>query len=220
MTCKITKDFLTLRRHKRQTPEIIYALGQRIRLVYGKTSLNDLVDSNLLVIKLSASIPTAFGTINLYPTTCWCIEMLEKYLQDGKVLDVGTGAGILAIAAFKLKPKNQVFAFDIYQDAIKQAKINFRLNGLEKHIKLKQAKLNDYPINSYSTIIANLPPIAISELLSNLIDRLAIDGNIIISGILKHNFTDIERKLISRNLKIIDKVITNLWCLVVAEKCF
>lgn len=220
MTCKITKDFLTLRRHKRQTPKIIYDLGQRIRLVYGKTNLNDLVDRNWLVIKLSASNPTAFGTTNLHPTTQWCIEMLEKYLQDGKVLDVGTGAGILAIAAFKLKRENQVFAFDIYQDAIKQAKINFRLNGLEKYIDLRQAKLNDYPINSYSTIIANLPPIAISELFPDLIDRLTIDGNIIISGILKHNFIDIERKLISRNLKIIDKVITDLWCLVVAKKWF
>lgn len=218
MTCKITKDFLTLRRHKRQTIEQFYNVGQRICLVYGKTNLNDLAGSNLLVIKLSASIPTAFGTTNLHPTTCWCIEMLEKYLQYGNVLDVGTGAGILAIVAFKLKRENQVFAFDIYQDAIKQAKINFRLNGLEKYIDLKQAKLNDYPINSYSTIIANLPPIAISELFQDLIDRLTIGGNIIISGILKHNFIDIERKLINRGLKIVDKEVTDLWCLIVASK--
>lgn len=219
MTCKITKDFLTLRRHKRQTIEQFYNVGQKFCLVYSKINLDNIsIENNRFIIKLSASIPTAFGTTNLHPTTCWCIEMLEKYLQDGKVLDVGTGAGILAIVAFKLKRENQVFAFDIYQDAIKQAKINCRLNGLEKYIDLKQAKLNDYPINAYSTIIANLPPIAISELFPDLIDRLTINGNIIISGILKHNFIDIERKLINRGLKIVDKMVTDLWCLIVASK--
>jgi ribosomal protein L11 methyltransferase len=112
----------------------------------------------------------------------------------------------------------RVDAFDIYQDAIKQARTNLRLNGLEKQVNLRQGVLTDYPEKAYSIVIANLPPIAIAELWPQLIEKVADNGKLILSGILRHNFTGITQKLTSKGFKLIDNVLTDLWCLIVMEK--
>jgi ribosomal protein L11 methyltransferase len=218
--CLLTKTFLTKRRHQRKSLTVVYDVGQKIRLVYGNHKLN--LTSEKKTIRLSSNIPSAFGTNNLHITTRWCIEMLEKYIQPGKILDVGTGAGLLAIcAAFLLKDYTKDFsieAFDIYQDAIKQAKTNLRLNSVETLITLKLNTILDYPQNYYSLIIANLPPIAIAELFDSLIGKLQKKGIIIISGILKHNISNIEQKLIGLGLEVTEKIETDLWCLIVGKK--
>lgn len=220
-TCLLTKAFLTKRRHQRQCLPSIYDVGSRIRLVYGNSEQYLANNTERKTIKLSSNIPSAFGATNLHITTRWCIEMLEKYINPGKILDVGTGAGILAICAAYLIHKTDNFsieAFDIYQDAVNQAKVNLRLNGLEKIICLKQNTLANYLEQNYSLVIANLPPIAISELWLALVEKLQVKGIIILSGILKHNVSDMEKKFISKGLKILEKVETDLWCLIVAQK--
>ncbi len=224
--CLLTKAFLTKRRHQRKASTAIYDIGARLRLVFGKTILNKpLIDNERLVIRLSASVPSAFGTTNLHNTTVWCMEMLEKYLEGDKILDVGTGAGILAICVVRLimdKENSylnscQIDAFDIYQDAIAQARTNLRLNGLEKYVNLRQSVLADYPKTFYSTVIANLP-IAITELWPQLIEKVANNGKLILSGLLKHSLSSMVEKLNRNNFKLIDQVVTDLWCLIVVEK--
>ncbi|KAF0250234.1 MAG: hypothetical protein FD167_368 [bacterium] len=214
--CLLTKAFLTKRRHQRKASTAIYDIGARLRLVFGKTILNKpLIDNERLVIRLSASVPSAFGTTNLHNTTVWCMEMLEKYLEGDKILDVGTGAGILAICVVRLimdKENSylnscQIDAFDIYQDAIAQARTN-----------LRQSVLADYPKTFYSTVIANLPPIAITELWPQLIEKVANNGKLILSGLLKHSLSSMVEKLNRNNFKLIDQVVTDLWCLIVVEK--
>jgi ribosomal protein L11 methyltransferase len=223
--CLLTEAFLTKRRHQRQTSTTIYDIGTSLRIVFAKPNANILLDERL-VIRLSTSIPSVFGTSNLHPTTIWCAEMLEKHLIGEKILDVGTGAGILTLCALRLimnkqngyLDKYQIDAFDIYQDAIKQARINLRLNGLDKRVNLRQGVLANYPERFYSVVIANLPPIAIAELWPQLIEKVADNGKLILSGILKHNFSSMVGKLTRKGFKIIDQVITDLWCLIVVEK--
>lgn len=227
--CLLTKAFLTKRRHQRKTPSAIYKVGSKFKLIFGKSPVNNNLENSLenpLTIRLSASIPSAFGTINLHPTTHWCIEMIEKHLKNEKVLDVGVGAGVLTICMLRLiieEKKNltenfRVDAFDIYQDAIRQAKINLRLNAVEKRVNLKQGLLSDYPNNFYSLVIANLPPIAISELWLQLLEKVEDKGKLILSGILNHNFSSILEKITNKGFKLVDKVVTDLWCLIVVEK--
>src|SRR4051794_23615454 len=92
------------------------------------------------LVPLSTSIPAAFGAVQLHQTTRWSIEMLEKYYCGGCVLDVGTGAGLLAICTARLSRDNNriIEAFDIYSDAVRQARINIRLNQLTKKISLRR----------------------------------------------------------------------------------
>lgn len=237
--CLLTKAFLTKRRHQRQTSTAVCDVGARFRLVFGKVTANSLVidkidkinkidnvESERLVIRLSASIPSAFGSTNLHTTTFWCAEMLEKYLEGDKILDVGTGAGILTICTVRLimdvgisyLNSCQIDAFDIYQDAIAQARINLRLNGLEKYVNLRQSILANYPKRFYSIVIANLPPIAIAEFWPQLIEKVANNGKLILSGLLKHNLSSMVERLTRNNFKLIDQVVTDLWCLIVVEK--
>lgn len=220
--CLLNKEFLTIRCHQRKSPKTVYDIGAKLKLVFGSPTSPDLLDNRLL-IKLSASIPSAFGSMSLHPTTRWCIEMLEKYLSVDKILDVGVGAGILTLSILRLiindkKISNfQIDAFDIYQDAVKQAQINLRLNGLETYVNLRQGVLSDYPENFYSLVIANLPPIAISSLWLELTNKVAINGKLILSGILRHNFKDMVEKLSSKGFKLVDQVVTDFWCLIVVE---
>src|SRR6185436_18962674 len=110
-----------------------------------------------LIVRIATSIPSAFSAGALHQTTQWCLEMLEKYYHGGRLLDVGTGAGLLALCAARLaiadKLSAQIEAFDIYQDAVKQARLNLRFNSLSSYVKLHQAELSDYPEQAYDFVI-------------------------------------------------------------------
>lgn len=86
-----------------------------------------------IVIEIDPGI--AFGT-GYHPTTSTCLEAMEQHLTPGMtILDLGTGSGILAIAALKLGAK-MVTALDIDSQAVSAARRNFRRLGISKQIKL------------------------------------------------------------------------------------
>src|SRR6266496_5276605 len=89
------------------------------------------VEQNRLVIRIEPG--RAFGT-GTHETTQLCLTAIEKYFAGNSFLDVGTGTGILAIAAAKLAPKAQVEACDVDSDAIIIARENAELNGVSKQI--------------------------------------------------------------------------------------
>lgn len=224
MKCLLTKGFLIKRRHQRNSQTLIYNVGKIFRLVFNGKNIQ-IDNKERVIVTLSTSVVSAFGTVNLHPTTKWCIEMLEKHLLEGNFLDVGTGSGLIAICyMFLLEDKNKflknykVDAFDIYLDAVKQARTNLRFNGLENFINLKQAALGDYQNNFYSLVVANLPPIAISELFTNLLEKVTLNGKIILSGILKHSFSNLVESFVNKGFKVIEKIETDLWCLIVAQR--
>lgn len=82
----------------------------------------------------------AFGT-GTHATTSLCLKTIEKVIRAGdEVIDVGTGSGVLAIAAAKLGAK-QVLALDLDPVAVSSARENTRLNGLEDRITVRQSDL-------------------------------------------------------------------------------
>lgn len=92
-----------------------------------------------VVIELDPSL--AFGT-GLHPSTQLCLVALEEYLQPGdRVLDVGTGSGILCIAAAKLGASS-VVAVDIDNVALDVARENIARNSVQKVISLQRASLH------------------------------------------------------------------------------
>jgi len=84
--------------------------------------------SDQLVIRIEPGM--AFGT-GTHETTRLCLAALEKYFEGGSLLDVGTGTGILAIAAAKLFPESRIEACDTDAEAIAIARENARLNDAE-----------------------------------------------------------------------------------------
>ena len=91
-----------------------------------------------IVIELDPGI--AFGT-GYHPTTATCLEAMEQHITPNMtVLDLGSGSGILTIAAIKLGAE-QVIALDIDGQAVAAARRNFRRLGINKQVKLGQGSV-------------------------------------------------------------------------------
>lgn len=117
-------------------------------------------------------------------TTGLCIEALEDYWQGGRLLDIGTGTGILAIAAALLR-EGQIEAYDISPSIVDHARVNFRVNGLEGVIDLKQASIAAYPVRSYDFVTANIIPDVLDSLKSDIVKLLKPGGVLVISGFME-----------------------------------
>ncbi len=128
----------------------------------------------------------AFGT-GTHPTTRLCLRALERAFSSAfhfprKVLDVGTGSGILSIAAVKLGARH-VVGIDIDQRAIDNARRNIRLNGLRGRIRMRNAAISQIA-EQFDVVVANIDVKAIEEMRHHLAGRVAPEGSLILSGLL------------------------------------
>ena len=132
-----------------------------------------------IVIRIEPGM--AFGT-GTHETTRLCLAAIEKYFRGGSFLDVGTGTGVLAIAAAKLFPQSRVEACDTDVEAIAIARENARLNGVGEIIKFFVGSVAETSVSSADVVCANLTANVIIELLPSL---LAVTcGRLILCGIL------------------------------------
>lgn len=132
----------------------------------------------------------AFGT-GTHETTHMCMELLEKHLHSGmRVMDVGTGSGILAIAAAKLGAKS-VLAIDIDPDAVKVATENVALNHAEQVVRVVCGDLMKGETMSCELAVANIVADAICMLAEPLTRHLARGGLLICSGIIREREQDV-----------------------------
>lgn len=131
-----------------------------------------------LVIRIEPGM--AFGT-GTHETTRLCLEAIENYFDGSSFLDVGTGTGILAIAAAKLRPEARIEACDTDAEAIVIARDNARLNNVEDKIDFRVGSI-DSVVSAADCVSANLTTDTIVEMLAHLIG--ATCGRLILSGIL------------------------------------
>lgn len=122
----------------------------------------------------------AFGT-GTHETTRLCLAAIEKHFDGGSFLDVGTGTGILAIAAAKLFPKARVEACDTDAGAIGIAEENSQLNGVSD-IVFRAGSVEEGRTASANCVCANLTANVIEQLFPALLG--ATCGRLILSGIL------------------------------------
>ena len=131
-----------------------------------------------IVIRIEPGM--AFGT-GTHETTRLCLSAIEKYFTGGSFLDVGTGTGILAIAATKLFPPAHIEACDTDPQAIEIARENATLNGVLERINFSIGTI-DESTASANLVCANLTADVILPLLPTLIGVTC--GRLILSGIL------------------------------------
>jgi ribosomal protein L11 methyltransferase len=131
-----------------------------------------------IVIRIEPGM--AFGT-GTHETTRLCLAAIEKYFTGGSFLDVGTGTGILAIAAAKLFPAARTQACDTDAEAIEIARENARLNKVAGRIDFRVGTI-DETTASADMVCANLTADVIVPLLPALVS--ATCGRLILSGIL------------------------------------
>jgi ribosomal protein L11 methyltransferase len=131
-----------------------------------------------IVIRIEPGM--AFGT-GTHETTRLCLAAIDKYFEGGSFLDVGTGTGILAIAAAKLFPNAQINACDTDAAALEIARENARLNDTGDRIEFRVGSIDDSTA-SVDFVCANLTADVIDRLMPTLIGVTC--GRLVLSGIL------------------------------------
>ena len=144
----------------------------------------------------------AFGT-GTHETTRLCLAAMQSYFEGGSFLDVGTGTGILAIAAAACAPGVHVEACDTDAGAIEIARENAAANGVADRINFRVGSV-DEGTSSADFICANLTAEAITKLLPTLVALSC--GRLVLSGILETQIDGIIEQL--AQLAITDAEIT------------
>jgi len=163
----------------------------------------------------------AFGT-GQHASTRMCLQALEDLLLYERavpgeaVLDVGTGTGILGIAAAKLGAK-RVFCVDIDRQAIAIAQENIRINEVMDRVTAEYRDVRTLT-GQYDLIVANLTEQVLIRLRPHLIDLLTIGGFLIISGIIDQYCQNIEEHYISPPLDLYRRFTEKEWLSYVFKK--
>jgi len=130
-------------------------------------------------IRITVNAGLAFGT-GAHETTRLCLEAIERHLKPGMtVVDIGTGAGILAEAAVKLGA-GAVHATDNDPSAVAVARENFEKAGVD--VSLSLGSTNDFPDSFADLIVANISPAWISDLAPEWPRVLKPGGLAVLSG--------------------------------------
>ena len=169
----------------------------------------------------------SFGT-GQHPTTSFCLHQIAASIQNvgtarqqsnrrfnpaKSFLDIGTGSGILAIAAAKLG-YNPVRAFDFDSEAVRVALANACVNHVENELKIAREDVTKLPIRTkqkYDLVCANL----ISNLLvaerRRIVAQLNPGGTVVLAGILKSEFAQVQMAFEDMGLKLVDSKNEKEW---------
>jgi ribosomal protein L11 methyltransferase len=153
----------------------------------------------------------AFGT-GTHPTTSLCIALIERYLHtDATFLDVGTGSGILMVAAAKLGA-GRLVGIDNDEIALEIAKKNLQLNHIDQpFFKLKTGNLTQGLDGRFDLIVANILSEAIVKLLGTIDRHMSPKSVLICSGIYQQNCGDVLKKIRQQGLKILEQRHEDSW---------
>jgi ribosomal protein L11 methyltransferase len=153
----------------------------------------------------------AFGT-GTHPTTCMCITMIEKHLKrSGSFLDVGTGSGILMVAAAKLGA-SKVWGTDNDDIAVDVAWQNLMQNRIsETTFKILTTHLVDTVTERFDLVAANLTTTAVLTLLDDIQRVLTPNGLLICSGILEGDKKKVSEEMAEVSFEVIEVLIKEGW---------
>lgn len=169
----------------------------------------------------------AFGT-GLHATTRLCLEAIDKEIDRGikenqgkrrtglSLLDVGTGSGILAIAAARLGAQ-PVMGIDIDERAIEVARQNVRRNGAEEAVKISLESLN--AINGrFDLVFANIDFRTLVELKGPLTSHVYDGGRLVLSGILSKQREGLRERFQGEGLPLVGEKTREGWSCLVFER--
>ena len=168
-----------------------------------------------LVIEMDPGM--AFGS-GLHETTSMCVKALEKYMpEDARVLDVGTGTGILAMAAVLLGAENAL-GIDIDEEAVRVATENIRKNDLEGSISVIKGDLMEGVDYRPDVIVANLMADLVMMLSPAAAIQLDPGGIYITSGILDIKEDVVKKAIEAAGFDIIEVLADGEWRSIAAVK--
>ncbi len=167
-----------------------------------------------IIIKLDPGM--AFGT-GSHPTTKLSLELLQETLAEGAlVYDVGTGSGVLAIAAAKLGAR--VIAVDIDPVAVEIARENIDRNQVSNQVQAYSGNLLGGVQEQADLIITNIIAEVIINLIPEAAEKLKPGGCLIASGIIKDKADKVRESLEEAGFTIIKTLHQDEWLAYLAQK--
>lgn len=163
---------------------------------------------NEVVVKLDPGM--AFGT-GTHESTRLCMQLMEKYITKSmKVLDLGSGSGILAISAVLLGARS-AFGLDIDETSVTVAAENARLNNVSKKCRFIKDSLGNHINGSYGLIFANIVADVIIEYVHHIISNLGDYGVVIVSGIIDEREQDVLDAITGAGLGVLERKTDGGW---------
>jgi ribosomal protein L11 methyltransferase len=207
----------------------VQRIGQRMAIVPAWEQYTPTPEQ--VVIRMEPGM--AFGT-GLHPTTRLCLKALEEHLvPDDDVLDVGTGSGVLAIAAAKLGARS-VLALDADLSAVSVARENVAMNGVGDQVTVRHGTLpGSQAVPSYflsgdrlelldtghfDLVLINILAPVIISVAPDLAARLAPSGKMIASGLIESQEEEVAGALQAEGLRVVERTQEKDWIALVARR--
>ena len=173
-------------------------------------------DDDAVVIVIQPSM--GFGTGH-HASTRLCLSLLQRHLTgDARVLDVGTGSGVLAIAAARLGA-SRVVAVDVDRDALVSAAENVALNDVASAVSIELADITAdgapaalvQSVGPFSAVFANITGAMLQRIAPALAATLAPAGLVITSGFQTFEATEVGAALAASGIELVDRADEDTW---------
>ncbi|WP_226673178.1 50S ribosomal protein L11 methyltransferase [Rossellomorea aquimaris] len=173
------------------------------------------VHSDELIIELDPGM--AFGT-GTHPTTVMCIQALERIVKEhDSVIDVGTGSGVLSIAS-ALLAADKVRAYDLDEVAVRSARLNVKLNKVQKTVSVDANNLLNGVTGQADVIVANILAEIILRFTEDAYELVKPGGYFITSGIIQPKKQEVRDSLEAAGFKIEEIMVMEDWVAIIALK--
>ena len=173
------------------------------------------VSSDELIIELDPGM--AFGT-GTHPTTVMCIQALERTVKSNDyVVDVGTGSGVLSIAAALLGAKH-VNSLDLDEVAVESAKQNVKLNKVDDRVAVSQGNLLDGVAEQADIVVANILAEVIMRFTDDVAKVVKPGGYFIASGIIQPKKQDVKAAIIASGFTVEETILMEDWVAIIAKR--
>ncbi|WP_026584465.1 50S ribosomal protein L11 methyltransferase [Bacillus sp. J33] len=173
------------------------------------------VSSDELIIELDPGM--AFGT-GTHPTTVMCIQALERTVKQGDtVVDVGTGSGVLSIAAAMLGAE-KVKALDLDEVAVNSARLNIKLNKVQQIVDVSQNNLLDGIDEKADIIVANILAEVILRFTDDVASAVKEGGYFIASGIIQQKKQEVRDAIAAAGFDIEETIQMEDWVAIIGKR--
>lgn len=185
--------------------------------IYGAHARPETPPTGFIPLEIEAA--TAFGS-GTHGTTGGCLEVLSQLKQDGlapqKILDIGTGSGILAIACAKLWPQAVVTGSDIDPECIRVSALHACLNAAPDIVWIVADGMREsdmYSLDSCDLVIANILAGPLTEMAEDIARAVGTKGRLILSGLLETQIDHVMAAYTAQGLTLRQTLIRDEWAI-------